>query len=212
MDIPLEAINPSPSCHFNSSSFRSPQRLQVCQWNCNKGSSAPALFGERGQAAPPPDSFPQSPEQRCGLLPWLVAGTGLCHPAVPTLSCENRFRLGKPVLHLRSAGVHPAEGVNSPVLFVQLVPGAGSLHSPSPRRPEPSLAGWNRGCLTMRSLFGYDSEPTFIFSTLSVLHLNCSAPLVLLTAGSSIFCDQISKIFTSHNFFYKKKKVAHSQQ
>jgi len=102
----------------------------------------------------------------------------------------NRFRLGKPALHQRSTGTHPASLLQVQSASSCPLHGAWSL----------LLLGRIGVVSPCKLFFGCDFEPTFILYTLFLMHLNCSVPLVLLRVVSS---DQKAKIFISHKFKQK---------
>lgn len=122
MDMPPEVINPCSSCHFNSLYFTYLQRLEGCQWNHNKCSSASMLFDETGQWLLLQTPSSKAKSNAAGLSGWQRARAcvtqmyeRLCWHWLVKLgsSCW----LGKPILQQWSTGMNPTEGV-------------GSLHSP----------------------------------------------------------------------------------
>lgn len=144
--MPPEAISPCSSCHFNSLYFTYMQRLEGCQWNHNKCSSASTLFGGDGTVAPSSNPFLQSWEQCCWVLKRLAEGTDLCHTdvqmAVLTLTCETGQQCLTGETYL-VAVEHRDESCwrCRQSCALQFVSGAGSLHSPSPGLLDPSFAG-----------------------------------------------------------------------
>lgn len=135
MDIPLETINSSPSCHFNFFCFTALQRLKGCQWNSSEYNSA-FWEGRRGC------SFSRllPPKLRSMWLDREDMFSLCCSRNVPTPSCETGDSL------LTGEACFPPEKhcdtscwrCDQPYV-VQLVSGAGNLHPPSPCCLEPCL-------------------------------------------------------------------------
>lgn len=131
MDIPLETINSSHSCHFNSFCFTALQRLEGCHWNSNGYNSA-FWRGRRGQAS--------SSKLRSMWLDREDRLLFCCCTNVPTLSCEtgDSFLTGEACFSPEKHWDASCWRCDQPYV-VQLLSGAGNLHSPSPWCLEPSL-------------------------------------------------------------------------
>lgn len=182
MDIPLETVNSSPICHFNSFCFTALQRLKGCHWNSNGYNSA-FWGGRRGQASS------SKAEVR-------VARQGGQAFVLLLYKCANSLLWNWWFVSDWGSLFFTREALGCILLKVQLLSGAGNLHSPSPCCLEPCL----QICITRLNScffspwkhFECDIEPKCTLISTSFKFL--SSP----SLAESTFCDQKTIFVNGH--------------
>lgn len=203
--MPPEAISPCSSCCFNSLYFTYMQRLEGCQWNHNKCSSASTLFGGDRTVAPSSNPFfqPLLPKPRAMLLGSQKASRG---DRLVSHRCTNGCAdtdLWNWAAASDWGNLSCSSGAQGWILLkVQTVLCSSvCIRCRQPpltlsRALGPFFCWVSRACLTMETHMGEVFEAAFFSPHLISPSLKLlSPPLVLLWVVSSNFCSPKAKIW-----------------